>query len=308
MGKNRMKNFIKGVAIVGAIVFANKQLEAKTYDDELTKSVAQILDTRYANDTTEIGRKWKIISVKEDITAKDVYDFLHTHWDAREYVEEVCPTCVLGLAEVGRRQNLQKDDGGGNGGVNVGTSEQVKPQTSGNDISEEARDFFNRQIYVGEKKMTALMTALEYLINCGYLPGEIEAIYKKIKSDWGSEKVNLNTEFLDSYAKEVTGRVLPYPSEKPEPMLTQEQRDSLGGWAFDTLNAVFSESLGATGKHWKAYLGRNDKEDLDAIYNFCLTIQSICNDEEGKVVSKVMKEIHPYTKDFQKTKEQMNRN
>ncbi|MGC8898897.1 MAG: hypothetical protein ACP5KP_00060 [Candidatus Micrarchaeia archaeon] len=303
MGKNRMKNFIKGVAIVGAIVFANKQLEAKTYDDELTKSVAQILDTRYANDTTEIGRKWKIISVKEDITAKDVYDFLDTHWDAREYVEEVCPTCMLGLADINRR-NLQKGDGGGNGGVNVGTSEQVKPQTSKSDISKEAQDFFNRQIYVGEKKMSAL----EYLINCGYLPGEIEAIYEKIKRDWGSEKVDLNTEFLDSYAKEVTGRVLPYPSEKPEPMLTQEQRDSLGGWAFDTLNAVFSKSLGATGKHWKAYLGRNDKEDLDAIYNFCLTIQSMCDKNESKVVSKVMKEIYPYTKDFQKTKEQMNRN
>ncbi len=303
MTKNRVKNIVKGVAIIGATLFADKLLEAKTYDAELTQSVAQILDRRYGNDSTEIGRKWRVISAKENITANDVFDFLSEYWNARLYVEDICPTCILGLAEVIRKQNLEPSGNGG--GIQIGgagTQFQPQPQNAPTEISGETRDFFSKTIEVEGKKMSAL----EYLITCGYLPGEIEEIHKKIKRDWGKETPNLNTEFLDAYALEVTGRVLPYPGEK-KPELTQEQLDSLRGWALDTLNITFEKSLGAAKKQWDIYYKYGDKS-LDGLYKFLTEeIRSLCKKgtKEGGVVELVIKKIAPYTKEHKRVTEEM---
>jgi len=306
MGKigRGVRNIVKVLAIAGASVWADRLLEAKTYDAELTQSVAQILDARYGNDTTETGKKWRIISAKENITANDVYDFLINNWGAYESVSDVCPTCVLGLAEIIRKQNLAGKGGSGNGeGIKPsgpGTQPQPQPQST-TEISKEARGFFSKTIEVEGKKMSAL----EYLIACGYLPGEIEAIYKKIKSDWGNEKVNLNSEFLDSYAREVTGRVLPYPGEK-KPELTQAQIDSLRSWALDTLDAAFEKSLGPAKNQWELYKKWGDKS-LDGIYNFCMDVRTLVKEgtKESKAIEKVMEKIYPYTEERRRIEEEM---
>jgi hypothetical protein len=304
--RNSIKGIVKVLAIAGASVWADRLLEAKTYDAELTQSVAQILDARYGNDTTETGRKWRIISAKENITANDVYDFLMEIDNRRAYesVSDVCPTCVLGLAELIRKQNLTGKGGSGNGeGIKPsgpGTQPQPQPQST-TEISKEARDFFSETIEVEGKKMSAL----EYLIACGYLPGEIEAIYKKIKSDWGNEKVNLNSEFLDSYAREVIGKVLPYPGEK-KPELTQAQIDSLRSWALDTLDAAFEKSLGPAKNQWELYKKWGDKS-LDGIYNFCLDVRTLVKKgtNESKAIEKVIEKISPYTEERKRIEEEM---
>ncbi|MEM2948172.1 MAG: hypothetical protein QXG02_01455 [Candidatus Anstonellales archaeon] len=299
----RVKNFAIATGIAIGSLFPNKLAEGKTYDAELTQSVAQILDARYTNDTTEVGKAWRIISAKENITANDVYNFLINYWDAIMYVEDICPTCVLGLAEIIRRQNLENQgrNEGGNGGVDIkpsGQSEQEKPKPEGKGISQEAKNFFSKKIEVGEKKMSAL----EYLIACGYTDEEIEAIYRKIKKDWENETPNLSMEFLDAYALEVTGRVLK-PTE-PNNELTQAQIDSLRSWALDTLQATFENSLGAAKKLWDNYYKWGDKS-LDGIYKFCLDVRSLCDNRQGEVVQMVIDKIGLYTEERKETQEKM---
>ncbi|MEM4335951.1 MAG: hypothetical protein QXY61_03025 [Candidatus Anstonellales archaeon] len=298
-----VKNFAIAAGIMVASLFPNKLVEGKTYDTELTQSVAQILDKRYENDTTETGRKWRIISNKENITANDVYDFLSGNLSAIMYVEDICPTCVLGLAEIIRRQNLESQGSNkeGNGGVDIkpsGQSEQEKPKPEGKGISQEAKNFFSKKIEVGGKKMSAL----EYLIACGYTNEEIEAIYGKIKKDWENVTPNLNMEFLDAYALEVTGRVLK-PTE-PNNELTQAQIDSLRSWALDTLQATFENSLGAAKKLWDNYYKWGDKS-LDGVYKFCLDVRSLCDKRQGEVVQTVIDKIGLYTKERKETQEEM---
>jgi len=293
------KNIFTVVAIGIASVWANKILEAKTYDAEATQTVAQILDARYGNDTTEIGREWRRISAKESITASEVMDFLLRHYDARKVVEETCLDCLMSTLELSRMQNIasQKATGTETSGPGI----QPQPKTTPAEISKEAREFFSKTIEVGEKKMSAL----EYLMACGYTAGEIEEIYRTIKRDWEDEPVRLGTELLDYYAKEVTGRVLPFPEEKkPEP--TQAQLDSLRGWAIDTLNRVFERSLGPAKKQWDFYYRYGD-QSLDGLYRFLTDIRTLCGKgtKEEKVVEKVIKTIYPYTEEYERITEEI---
>lgn len=288
-----IRQIAKVVAVVSAFIVPNKLLEGKTYDAELTESVVQLLDKKYANDTTDVGKEWRIISIKENITANDVYDFLvlNKHWDARQYVEDICPTCVLGLAEAIRRSNLAGNGGGEK--ITAGGQEEIpQTQTKPNEVSSEARNFFgNGKVEVDGEEMSAL----DYLIKCGYLPAEIDSIYKKIKSDWGNEKPNICKDLLDHYTLEVTGRVLQYPGEN-KIELTPAQIDSLKGWALDTLGAAFEKSLGMAKKQWDNYNKWGNKS-LDGIYNFCMDIRSLVGEgtKEGKAIEAVIKAVWPYT-------------